>query len=125
MFAFVKRKSGMGLKYNDLYIPNNTQGAKAWFADSCYQNHLPLNLPSPSTMKIGIRSTKTGASWWTCYEGFGLHFYGPFDPATGIGSIDDGQQSIDNGQPFNLAGQRVGKDYKGIVIQNGRKILRK
>ena len=133
------RKDGMGLKYNDLYIPNNAQGAKAWFADSCYQNHLPLNLTSPSTMKIGIRSTKTGASWWTCYEGFGLHFYGPFDPATGIGSIDDGQQTTVNGQQttdngfiYNLAGQQIvngkwsnGKLLRGIVIQNGRKILRK
>ena len=26
---------------------------------------------------------------------------------------------------FNLAGQRVGKDYKGIVIENGKKIIRK
>ena len=26
---------------------------------------------------------------------------------------------------YNLAGQKVGEDYKGIVITNGRKLLKK
>jgi hypothetical protein len=26
---------------------------------------------------------------------------------------------------FNLAGQKVGADYKGIVIKNGRKFIQK
>ena len=30
-----------------------------------------------------------------------------------------------NGVIYNLAGQKVGKDYKGIVIQNGRKFMQK
>ncbi len=30
-----------------------------------------------------------------------------------------------NGQRYNLAGMRVGSDYKGIVIQNGRKFVQK
>ena len=29
-----------------------------------------------------------------------------------------------NGATYNLSGQRVGKDYKGIVISNGKKILK-
>ena len=29
-----------------------------------------------------------------------------------------------NGALYNLAGQRVSKDYKGIVISNGKKILK-
>ena len=32
---------------------------------------------------------------------------------------------IQNGQRYNLAGMRVGEDYKGIVIMNGRKYLQK
>lgn len=31
--------------------------------------------------------------------------------------------STANGATYNLAGQRVGKDYKGIVVINGRKVL--
>ena len=30
-----------------------------------------------------------------------------------------------NAPAYNLAGQKVGKDYKGVVIQNGRKMLQK
>ena len=26
---------------------------------------------------------------------------------------------------YNLAGQRVGKDYTGVVIQNGKKFIKK
>jgi hypothetical protein len=30
---------------------------------------------------------------------------------------------MENSDYYNLAGQRVGKDYKGIVIVNGKKVL--
>lgn len=46
--------------------------------------------------------------------------------ATGIKAIENGQSTIDNSAPmYNLAGQRVGSDYKGIVIQNGKKYVKK
>ena len=42
---------------------------------------------------------------------------------TGINSIENGQ--IDNDAPaYNLAGQKVGKGYKGIVIKNGKKVVK-
>ena len=55
---------------------------------------------------------------------------------TGIRSIENGQTTfgaygesqltIDNDAPmYNLAGQKVGKNYKGIVIQNGVKRILK
>lgn len=38
--------------------------------------------------------------------------------------IENGKQRIDGSMPlYNLEGQRVGKDYKGIVIQNGKKVV--
>ena len=42
----------------------------------------------------------------------------------GIGSIENGKLNIET-SAFNLAGQRVGNDYKGLVIINGKKVLRK
>ena len=43
---------------------------------------------------------------------------------TGISSIENGQLTIDNDAPaYNLAGQKVGKNYKGIVIKNGKKYI--
>lgn len=44
---------------------------------------------------------------------------------TAIGKIHYDGSSLTEGPAYNLAGQRVGKDYKGIVIINGRKVLRK
>ena len=38
--------------------------------------------------------------------------------------FENGKQRIDGSMPlYNLEGQRVGKDYKGIVIQNGKKVV--
>ena len=45
---------------------------------------------------------------------------------TGISSIHNSQFTIHNDAPmYNLAGQRVNKNYKGIVIQNGKKFIKK
>ena len=44
---------------------------------------------------------------------------------TGINSVE-GVNGVDKNAPmYNIAGQRVGRDYKGIIIQNGRKIIRR
>ena len=44
---------------------------------------------------------------------------------TSINSIENSELRIENYDYFNLAGQRVGKDYKGIVVVNGKKVIRK
>jgi hypothetical protein len=41
----------------------------------------------------------------------------------GIRSIENSELRIDNYDYYNLAGQKVGKDYKGIVIKNGKKYI--
>lgn len=44
---------------------------------------------------------------------------------TGINSVSI-ENGLDNTKPlYNMAGQRVGKDYRGIILQNGRKFIRK
>ena len=43
---------------------------------------------------------------------------------TGIADVK-GQKEDVRGDIFNLSGQRVGKDYKGVVIKNGRKMIQK
>jgi hypothetical protein len=49
---------------------------------------------------------------------------GPTDPFTGIESIKTTAKVYDDAI-YNLAGQKVGKDYKGIVIKNGKKMIQK
>ena len=48
-----------------------------------------------------------------------------FDETTSVTTID-GDSTLDMNAPmYNLAGQRVGKDYRGVVIQNGKKVIKK
>ncbi len=42
----------------------------------------------------------------------------------GIRSIENSELRIDKYDYYNLSGQRVGNDYKGIVIRNGKKLVK-
>lgn len=48
-----------------------------------------------------------------------------FDTATGVRLMAFQESQMEDEATYNLAGQRVGKDYKGIVIIRGKKYLRK
>ena len=41
-------------------------------------------------------------------------------PSTGINSLD---AATDDAPAYNLAGKKVGKNYKGIIVKNGKKVL--
>lgn len=43
---------------------------------------------------------------------------------TGIRALDADSKQDGDSPVYNLAGQRVGKDYKGIVIKNGKKYIK-
>lgn len=61
-------------------------------------------------------------------QGYATPFYvnSYFTPlATGIAGVTVKSEKPADNRIFNLAGQQVGKDYKGIVIQNGVKKLQK
>jgi hypothetical protein len=45
--------------------------------------------------------------------------------ATKIEGIEEQTVKTNNNAIYNLSGQRVGKDYKGIVIRNGKKYINK
>ena len=44
------------------------------------------------------------------------------DTTTGISKVENLKVAQD-GKCFNLAGQLVGKGYKGVVIKNGKKMV--
>ena len=48
-----------------------------------------------------------------------------FDTVTGVHLTALQESQMEDEPTYNLAGQRVGKDYKGIVIIRGKKYLRK
>lgn len=60
----------------------------------------------------------------TSGSGFLTFVIGDEDETTTINAVD--AAGMDDDTPvYNLAGQKVGKDYKGVVIVNGKKVIRK
>ncbi len=47
------------------------------------------------------------------------------DLIDGVDEIDNSQQTTGKGFIYNMAGQKVGDGYTGIVIKDGKKIMRK
>ena len=81
---------------------------------------------------VGFQKAKEG---WICQAGHAylmfsetqardfIGIFGEEEVVTGIDAIENG--TIDNDAPaYNLAGQKVGKGYKGIVIINGKKVVK-
>lgn len=46
------------------------------------------------------------------------------NPVSGINEVTN-EQAVTNNATFNLSGQQVGGNYRGIVIKNGKKVVRK
>jgi len=83
---------------------------------------------SPGFYKANKNKVATTKAYLSMPAGVNARFGGLFfdGETTGINAIDNGQLTIDNDAPmYNLAGQRVNKSYKGVVVQNGKKMLNK
>lgn len=66
---------------------------------------------------------KKGRAYFTSASG-AKYFTISDDTATGIRNISR-KSNIGNTAEYNIAGQKVDKNYKGLVIQNGKKIIRR
>lgn len=53
-----------------------------------------------------------------CYDA--VMYYGPHT-ATGINNVNNGVKVSKAGETYNLAGQKVSKSFKGLVIKDGKK----
>lgn len=75
----------------------------------------------PTEMEVGADDTVSlsGANGTT----YVFDFDGSYNP-TGIASVKDADKTADS-KAYNVGGQRVGENYKGVVIKNGKKTLRK
>jgi len=80
---------------------NNGVGFYSWAGD-----YLPAG-------KVYLENTNSSREFFGFDEGV----------ATSISTIDNGQLTMENA--YNLQGQKVGSEYKGIVIVNGKKFINK
>jgi hypothetical protein len=68
-----------------------------------------------------------GYEWDTSRISEGLLIVKGIDTTTGIGDaarLNDNVQTTNDKPRYNLSGQRVGQDYKGIIIVGGKKIVK-
>ena len=91
-----------------LYALSTVDGVTAFY---------PVKKNSPIPAKrcyLEVKSTSPKAAFYSLGTNFG--------ETTGISSVENKVEKAD-APVYNLAGQLVGKDYKGLVIKNGKKFV--
>lgn len=95
-------------------------GTKTMDADYTFNSDKPNNILvkyNGSTVEQIVNTFQMGDMPFGIVSTFG-------NSATGINGVHVANKYND-GKMYNLAGQRVGNDYKGIVIVNGKKYIKK
>ena len=104
------------MRFQDNIAPKGTEGADAYVVgagNQAFWGYLTFIAQPNETYYIFNKNTQIG--------------FGGFEFEAGVTGISDVtvNAGVDKNAPiYNLAGQRVGKDAKGILIQNGRKIIK-
>ena len=81
------------------------------------------NMMFDTTMMPGVTKVLFTAEWVVGKKADENWTLTITDATTGINAITT--TTTKNSQRYNLAGQKVGNSYKGIVIQNGKKFIQK
>ena len=69
---------------------------------------------------------EAGKTYWLFNPKSQIGIYGFYFAEGGETGIANMKKEMESDAPrYNLAGQKVGNDYKGVVIQNGRKMIQK
>lgn len=104
------------MRFQDNIAPKGTEGVDAYVVgagNQAFFGYLTFIAQPNETYYIFNKNTQIG--------------FGGFEFEAGVTGISDVtvNAGVDKNAPiYNLAGQRVGKDAKGILIQNGRKIIK-
>lgn len=114
-------------KIGDYYYPASMQG----FLQICKKhpadvtNKVQITIESGDDLELGIRKTAAISQDWVIFDDFELYYLSGdvFQKiSTNINSVI---VESNNAPAYNVAGQRVADNYKGIVIKNGKKFMNK
>lgn len=113
---FVVKSDGTALDNSDLTLTDKNGNTVTLDDDNKVEEKLY------GTVKF---NADEGQSYYVFCTGSKLGFYGYVytGDATGISAIN--ATTNDNAPIYNLAGQKVSKDYKGVVVKNGKKYVNK
>lgn len=101
--VFVQPENTKQQKWYDMTVDNGTI-AKQTYTNDEGTNDVTFTLTAGKGIQCRINSVVVTVD----------------DPTAGISSVEKNQKPSVR---YNLAGQKVGVDYKGVVIENGRKIV--
>lgn len=101
-----------------LSLPNRTgktAGKLYALTDDAYNEHNTC-----TTQDVSNANSKN----WDVYAQT-LGFWNPYEGSSIPTNIRTADADVDDNAPrYNMSGQHVGRDYKGIVIKNGKKVVR-
>lgn len=106
--------------------PAGWQPDDVWTAAEYFEYGLYLNASAPFQVKegdnltFGIEKDNANEQDWIVVDNFQLIYFGASEPTAIKGVTAPASWNAD-APVYNIAGQRVNKGYKGIVIQNGKK----
>ena len=110
--------------FNNFNVNDNPSSGHIW----------TINPEADGTFTITNTSVNKHVQFDSQYNSFGSYadergilpcLYVKDETGTGIDNITVEDELDENAPVYNLAGQRVSKDAKGIVIQNGKKYIRR
>lgn len=102
-----------GKKFHISEDGTDMAGFEGFTVDEKYYGTYTFNVKANSTYKVWCDGSKLGFYGFELKEG----------SATGIQNAK--AEKASNGVAYNLAGQKVAKDYKGVVIKDGKKMIQK
>ncbi|MBQ8046755.1 MAG: hypothetical protein IJ196_02370 [Prevotella sp.] len=105
-----------------VYVPNDMYSSRRFFLLGNYLNTLKSKLTasngSPTTtLRIGISCNRAPSNSWVIFSNFQLFYYGG---GSELGIVTP-EKTASGAQRYNLQGQQVGEDYRGVVVVEGRK----
>ena len=102
------------LDFNFFYNPDATKKAMTYFSDKYTFGDYAETEDWPYVNDDCVSGLEQPVTRFFYTEATGIHCI------TSVTAND----KMNNGKTYNLAGQRVGKDYKGIVVVNGKKFMK-
>ena len=106
------------------YYPASMYGFYKWCVNhpEAVTNKVQITIKSGDVLEVGIRKTDAIGSDWVIMDDFELYYLTGDTFKYVLTGIDEVAPAVQNNDAiYNLAGQRVDKNYKGIIIQNGVK----
>lgn len=111
--------------YNSFNVSGHEEAIYAWNVTPQTDGTFQIEM-NGHIIQWGSGSYKTFACYSTVSNGAVLpYLYQLDESASGISETTVAKQQDENAPIYNLAGQRVSKDAKGVLIQNGKKFIRK